>query len=96
VAICLLDESGLEVAARLAATCRAEGLRVRFDYQRRSPKAALRDANRAGARFAALLGASEIEAKQVQLKDLESGDQSPVSLADLPARLRAHVADSPQ
>jgi histidyl-tRNA synthetase len=96
VAICLLDEEGLDVAARLAATCRAEGLRVRFDYQRRSPKAALRDANRADARFAALLGTSEIEAEQVQLKDLESGDQSPVSFADLPNRLRVPSTDSPQ
>ncbi|MBN1476583.1 histidine--tRNA ligase, partial [Candidatus Sumerlaeota bacterium] len=96
VAICLLDEAGLEVAARLAATCRAEGLRVRFDYQRRSPKAALRDANRVNAHFAALLGASEIEAQHVQLKDLESGNQGPVSFADLPGRLQTHTADSPQ
>lgn len=87
VAICLLDEAGLETAARLAADCRARGLRVRFDYRVHSPKAALRDANRAHARFAALLGAQELAAGEVQVKDLSTGEQRAIPLALLPSSL---------
>jgi histidyl-tRNA synthetase len=92
LAICLLDEAGLEMAARLAAECRQAGLSVRFDYQARSPKAALRDANRVQALFAALIGAEEIASACVQLKDLASGEQRAVALAEVSEAVRAGSA----
>jgi histidyl-tRNA synthetase len=88
LAICLLDAVGLEQAASLAATCRRAGLHVRFDYQARSPKAALRDANRVNARFAALIGEREIAQRVVQLKSLGDGAQSEVAFDVVADRLR--------
>jgi histidyl-tRNA synthetase len=88
LAICLLDEAGRETAAVLAARCRAAGLRVRIDYEARSPKAGLRDANRVRARYAGLIGREELAKRVIQLKDLTDGRQTPVELERVPGILR--------
>lgn len=91
LAICVLDATGIEMGAKLAAGCRAAGLSVRYDYQTRSPKAGLRDANRARARFAALIGPDEIAAGEVQLKDLSGGEQRRVACAGVPEAVIAQA-----
>jgi histidyl-tRNA synthetase len=45
-------------------------------------------ANRIGARAAVILGESELASGVAQVKDLASGEQHAVPIADLPARLR--------
>lgn len=87
VAICLLDAAGMATAGTLAGKCRAAGLSVRFDYQARSPKASLRDANRAKARCALLLGTDEIAKDEVQVKDLAGGEQSSIPMSSIPDAL---------
>ncbi|MDT3682080.1 MAG: histidine--tRNA ligase [Truepera sp.] len=82
-----LDDEAVGEGADLATRLRREALRVEFAYQRRNPGKGLRDADRSGARFAALRGAEERTRGTWQLKDLASGEQSEVADEALRAAL---------
>jgi len=67
-------------AARLAITpylnnLRLLGIAVDYDPDKNSMKAQFKTADTVGAKFALIIGDSEIEAKQVNIKDLHSGMQ---------------------
>ena len=72
--ICL-GEAGLSTALSLTNELRQSRLNVMFDPLRRSLKAQLREANKSGARFALILGDTEMEKGTVVFKDLEKGEQ---------------------
>ena len=72
--ICL-GEAGLSTALSLTNELRESRLNVMFDPLRRSLKAQLREANKSGARFALILGDTEMEKGTVVFKDLEKGEQ---------------------
>ena len=72
--ICL-GEAGLSTALSLTNELRQSRLNVMFDPLRRSLKAQLREANKSGARFALILGDTEMEKGTVVFKDLEKGKQ---------------------
>ncbi len=78
-----------ETVIRLLQASRQAGVQSDFDPLRRSMKAQLREANRIGAGIAVIVGETEIEAQEAQVKNLESGDQSAVSFDELPAHLAA-------
>ena len=78
-----LDDDAVAEGANLAQRLRAAGAPVQFAYQRRNPGKGLKEADRAGARFAALRGASERQEERWQLKDLATGDQRLVSELEL-------------
>lgn len=59
---------------------RSAGLICDFDTMRRSMKAQMREANRQGAAFAAILGDEEFSQGVVQLKNFETGEQNAVPL----------------
>ena len=59
---------------------RSAGLICDFDTMRRSMKAQMREANRQGAAFAAILGDEEFSQGVVQLKNSETGEQNAVPL----------------
>jgi histidyl-tRNA synthetase len=59
---------------------RSAGLSCDFDTLRRSMKAQLREANRQGAQYAAILGNEEFSQGIVQLKNFETGEQTAVPL----------------
>jgi histidyl-tRNA synthetase len=91
LAMVALGEAGPAAALRLAAQLRAKGFRVRNATPGRSMKAQLRSANRANARYAAILGDSEATEGVAQLKPLlVEGDQRTLPLADIPDALRAN------
>ena len=69
---------------RLVQTWRSAGLSCDFDTLRRSLKAQMREANRQGARFAAILGEDEFSKGIVQLKNFESGEQRAVTFDKVP------------
>lgn len=73
-----MDDEAVREAARLARSMRP-GLRVQHGYVRRAPGKGLRDADRAGARYAALRGGHEREADVWTLKNLTSGSQREVA-----------------
>ncbi|MBV7295364.1 histidine--tRNA ligase [Corynebacterium sp. TAE3-ERU12] len=66
---------------------RQAGIRTDMSYGGRGLKGAMKGANRAGARFALVLGDAELDAEQVQVKDLATGEQNPVAFAELVSTL---------
>jgi histidyl-tRNA synthetase len=74
----LLAGGAGETEFRLAHEARRAGLRAQLDLGGRSMKGALKQANRIGARYVAW-----IDGDGAQLKDMETGDQRDVPLAEL-------------
>jgi histidyl-tRNA synthetase len=76
-------ENGAVEAFAIASEARAAGLAVQQELAGRSMKGQIRQADRAGARYVAIVGADGTE-----LRDMDSGDQEPVaSRAELVARV---------
>ena len=74
---------------RLVARLRADGFHIRHSYKvTRNVGKLLADASKQRARFAVILGA-ELAEGRAMLKDLASGEQRPVALAELASLLRA-------
>ncbi|MEA3287151.1 MAG: histidine--tRNA ligase [Candidatus Marinimicrobia bacterium] len=65
-------------APELIRDWRDQGLSCDSDALRRSMKAQMREANRQGAKYVAILGTDEYSQGVVQLKDFKSGEQKPV------------------
>lgn len=74
-------------AFRLAGTLRIEGFACDLDYADRSAKGQFKQADRAGARYAVVIGDEELAAKVCSLRDMETGEQRTVSLAQGPQEL---------
>ena len=70
---------------------RRAGVAADFAYGGKGMKNAMKSANRSGARFALVAGERDLAEGVVQLKDLESGEQGPVALADLVAAVKARL-----
>jgi histidyl-tRNA synthetase len=84
------DPAATDVRLKLATELRAAGVPTTADLVPRKLGRQLESAAREGAHFAIVVG-DELEAGQVQLRDLEAGTQRPVNLADLARELqRAH------
>jgi histidyl-tRNA synthetase len=81
--VCDLYVAGTDVEAfALAAEARRAGLGVQLELAGRSRKGQLKQADRAGARYVAILGEGE-----TVLKDMESGEQEPVQTAAVVAHV---------
>ncbi|WP_344561289.1 histidine--tRNA ligase [Streptomyces axinellae] len=89
-AIPLGDEARRRLFA-LVTELRREGLAADLAYGGKGMKNAMKSANRSGARFALLLGERDLAEGVAQLKDLTSGEQTPVALDRVVAELRAHL-----
>jgi histidyl-tRNA synthetase len=75
-----LGEAALRRLVVLAAALRRAGVRVDLAYGGRGLKGAMKAADRSGARFALVLGERDLDAGQVGLKDLVTGEQVAVAL----------------
>ena len=75
-----LGEAAKLELAKVAAKLRAAGVRVDLAYGDKGIKAAMRAADRSGARIALVAGDRDIEAGTIGVKDLSSGEQ-----VDVPA-----------
>jgi histidyl-tRNA synthetase len=71
-----------------AQTLRTKGFPVEIDYLQRSLKAQMREANRQEARFAIVIGETELESKSARLKNMKSGEETTVALDQLESALR--------
>lgn len=78
-----LGDAIRSTVVQLAESLRQNGLAVAFDVLRRSMKAQMREANKAGAKYAIIMGDQELESGQAEVKDLSTGDQQKVSLDQL-------------
>ena len=72
--IFLVDTVGGEAGSVLLDRLRHEGYSVDRAYDQRSMKSQMKLADKSGARLALLLGAQELAAQEVTMKDLRSGD----------------------
>jgi histidyl-tRNA synthetase len=87
VAVVPLGEAAEAVALGVLQSLRRAGIRAEMAY-RGNLKRRMERANRIGARAAVILGESEIASGLAQVKDLDTGAQEAVKLADLPNRLQ--------
>ncbi|MFI5863113.1 histidine--tRNA ligase [Streptomyces sp. NPDC051546] len=76
----------------LVTELRRAGVAADISYGGKGLKGAMKDANRSGARFAVVAGDRDLEEGVVQLKDMQSGEQTPVAVADLVETVRAKLA----
>ena len=68
------------VVSELASKLRRQNLTVEFDYLLRSVKAQMREANKLNARFALFIGGEEYEQGNINLKNMETGEQKIIPL----------------
>ena len=78
-----LGDAVRPIVVKLAEDLRQNNIRTNFDPLRRSLKAQMREANKADARYAILIGDQELESGEVELKDLSTGDQEKIALDKL-------------
>ena len=88
VAIVPIGNAAAAEARKLAWRLRHEGHRIELAYKGK-PGQRMKRADRANARIAVFIGDDEIAAGVAKLRDLDSGEERCVLLAELPAALRA-------
>ncbi len=88
--VAALDEVNVGLAASIALNARGVA-RTEFAYRALKPGAAFKDAERRGARFAALLGSNEVADRTVAVKDLRGGAQQTIPLEELNSFLQGHA-----
>ena len=93
VALVPLGEAAERLALKLAEELRDAGLVVELGYSGNLARR-MRRADRIGARAAVLIGEDELAQRAATLRDLDSGAQTLVPLAELPRRLAA-LAEEP-
>ncbi len=69
-------------AMRLVAALRGEGVACDLDYGGRGAKGQFRQADRSGAAYAAILGEDELQRGICKLRDMRSGEERAVPVAD--------------
>ncbi len=78
-----LDEASRSWAFRTAIDLRAKGIPTELDYAARSLKAQMREANKFGCPFVAIVGENEMAAGRAQVKDMGKGTQESIEFARL-------------
>ncbi|MDQ1011919.1 histidyl-tRNA synthetase [Streptomyces sp. V4I23] len=86
-----LGEEARRVLFGVVTELRKAGVAADFSYGGKGLKGAMKNANRSGARYALVAGERDLSEGVVQLKDMESGEQQPVALDGVVARLRAEL-----
>ncbi|AXK37138.1 histidine--tRNA ligase [Streptomyces armeniacus] len=86
-----LGEEARRVLFGVVTELRREGIAADFAFGGKGLKNAMKSANRSGARCALVLGERDLAEGLVQVKDLESGEQSPVPLDRVVTAVRAKV-----
>ncbi len=92
VYIAVASPEARQLALELAIELRRAGLAADLDFTQRSLKAQMKEADRLGARFTALLGEDEMAAGSVTLRDMHTGDQQTIPRSDIASHLAARPA----
>ena len=69
-----LDEEAKPLCFEWVSTLRSKHIPAEMDLTNRKLKAAMRDANKSGASYVAVVGEDELKNKKLQLKNMESGE----------------------
>lgn len=76
---------------RLLDAIRRAGLNAVGEVEGRSLRAQMRSADRLGARYAVILGEQELAAAKAGVRDMRTGEQTDVPLADVPRHMRERL-----
>ena len=76
----------------VARECRSRGIRIGYDVDGRSMKSQLRQADSSGASFAVFFGEDELASGNATVKNLTTGEQTPVEFGKVADFLCAHRA----
>ncbi|WP_433188229.1 histidine--tRNA ligase [Actinoallomurus sp. CA-150999] len=87
-----LGEDAERTIFGLIAELRRAGVAADMSYDGKKLKGAMRGAGRSGAAYAVIIGERDIAAGSAQVKDLASGDQVAVPLAELVTTLKERLA----
>lgn len=79
----ILGKEAKAPAYKLVNELRQAGIVVETDYMDRSAKAQMKYANKLGAKFTVMIGQNELEQGVVNVKDMESGEQTEAKLSEL-------------
>lgn len=82
VYVAALDAASSPAASAFLAELRRAGVSAERDYAGKGVKAQLKDASALGCRFAALFGENERAARKAAVKDMESGVQEEIPVAE--------------
>ena len=93
VFVVALGEAAQTAAFQLLMELRAAGLSAAMDFAGRSMKAQMKQANKANARFVAILGEDEVREGAVTLRDMQSSEQEKVTREEIINKLFAEVKD---
>lgn len=80
--IAAMDDTAMEKAIVLSKMLRDDGIWAEYDLAGRGLKAQMKYANKLGADFSMVLGSNEIESGKANLKNMETGEQTEISLGD--------------
>lgn len=83
VYIVRIDEELEIFVSQTASELRRAGLKVDYDYLRRSVKAQMREANKSNARYVLFIGGEEYKRGEANLKNMKSGEEIDCSLSSL-------------
>lgn len=86
-----MGEAGWKKAQGMVFALRQAGVRAECDTVERSVKAQMKYANKIGAKYSVILGDAELEQGSVELKEMATGEQESVALADLEAVLKEKI-----
>jgi histidyl-tRNA synthetase len=78
--IAAMGESAMVKALEITERLRAEGKFAECDVIGRSLKAQMKYANKIGAEYTLIIGDSEIESGKAQLRNMQNGEQTEISL----------------
>ncbi|MBI4477293.1 MAG: histidine--tRNA ligase [Acidobacteria bacterium] len=93
VFVAAIGDAARREAARLVKELRSAGLRAQLDYEGRSIRSQMKTADRAGAPLAAILGDDELAKNEVTMRNMASGDQTPIARRDVIDYIRLASAD---
>lgn len=93
LSIVTAGENAVLKAVELSADLRAQGYSVNVDTVGRSIKAQMKYANKIGSEYTVVIGDNELESGVVQLKCMEDGTQTEVSLSEFDAGFERVVMD---
>lgn len=82
-----LGDAAAREAQKTIYRLRSRGITCETDFLRRSMKAQMREANRLGAKRVVILGDEELARGEAIVKNMESGNQENVALADVESKI---------
>lgn len=93
VYVCTMGEEPKLAGFALAGELRLNNIKTECDHANRSMKAQFKYADKLGCRYVAIIGGDEYAAGVVKLKDMISGEETPVAMGECVKRLKEVLSE---